>query len=127
MKVIEGLYYSKEHEWVKLDGDNAYIGITDYAQDALGDIVYVELPEVDDEILVGDALSVVESVKAASDVYMPIDGKVIEVNEALDDDVELVNNDPYNSWIAKVEILNKDQIKDLMSAEEYQEFCSKEA
>ncbi|WP_035294167.1 glycine cleavage system protein GcvH [Clostridium sp. KNHs214] len=127
MKVIEGLYYSKEHEWVKLDGDTAYIGITDYAQDALGDIVYVELPEIDDEILEGDALSVVESVKAASDVYMPIDGKVIEVNEALDDDVELVNNDPYNSWIAKVEILNKDQIKDLMSAEEYQEFCSKEA
>lgn len=127
MKVIEGLYYSKEHEWVKLDGDTAYIGITDYAQDALGDIVYVELPEIDDEILEGDALSVVESVKAASDVYMPIDGKVIEVNEALDEDVELVNNDPYNSWIAKVEILNKDQIKDLMSAEEYQEFCSKEA
>ncbi|WP_138204594.1 glycine cleavage system protein GcvH [Haloimpatiens lingqiaonensis] len=127
MKVIDGLYYSKEHEWVKLDGDTAYIGITDYAQDALGDIVYVELPEVDDEILEGDALSVVESVKAASDVYMPIDGKVIEVNEALDDEVELVNNDPFNSWIAKVEILNKDQIKDLMSAQEYQEFCSKEA
>ena len=126
MKVLEGLYYSKDHEWVRVEGNNAYIGITDYAQHALGEIVYVELPETEEEFEVGDVFSVVESVKAASDVYMPISGKVLEVNEELEDSPQLVNESPYESWIAMVEMINKNDLDELMDEVGYKEFCEKE-
>ena len=126
MEVIEGLYYSKDHEWVKVEGDKAYIGITDYAQHSLGNIVYIELPEVGAELSAGDVLGVVESVKAASDVYTPVDGKVLEVNNAIVDDPSLVNNDPYGSWMALVELKDKSQLVNLMTAEEYKKFLDEE-
>lgn len=127
MKVLKNLFYTKEHEWVKVSGGKAYIGITDFAQHSLGDIVFVELPEVDSELSEGDTFGVVESVKAASDVYMPIDGKVLEANEAVVDDPALINEDAYENWMLLVEISNKSQLDDLMTAEEYEDFCSKEA
>ncbi|ABY91549.1 glycine cleavage system H protein [Thermoanaerobacter thermohydrosulfuricus] len=126
MEVLEGLYYSKDHEWVKVEGDKAYIGITDYAQHSLGNIVYIELPEVGAELSAGDVLGVVESVKAASDVYTPVDGKVLEVNNAIVDDPSLVNNDPYGSWMALVELKDKSQLDNLMTAEEYKKFLDEE-
>ncbi len=126
MKILEGLYYSKDHEWVRVEGSNAYIGITDYAQHALGEIVYVELPETEEEFEAGDVFSVVESVKAASDVYMPISGKVLEVNEELEDSPQLVNEAPYESWIAMVEMTNKNDLDELMDEAGYKEFCEKE-
>ncbi|WP_028992093.1 glycine cleavage system protein GcvH [Thermoanaerobacter thermocopriae] len=126
MEVLEGLYYSKDHEWVKVEGDKAYIGITDYAQHSLGNIVYIELPEVGAELNAGDVLGVVESVKAASDVYTPVDGKVLEVNNAIVDDPSLVNNDPYDSWMILVELKDRSQLENLMTAEEYKKFLDEE-
>lgn len=126
MKVLEGLYYTKDHEWVKVEGNEGYIGLTDYAQDQLGDIVYVELPEVDDEFEKEEAFSAVESVKAASDVYMPVDGKILEVNEALLDEPALLNEDPYENWIVKIEILDKSQLDELMTSEEYEKYLEEE-
>lgn len=126
MKVIKDLYYSEDHEWIKVEGDEAYIGITDFAQHQLGDIVYVELPEIDDEIEKEESFSALESVKAASDSYMPVDGKVVEVNEDLLDNPELLNSDPYDSWIVKIELADKSQLDELMSSEEYEEYISKE-
>lgn len=98
MKVLKDLYYTKDHEWLRVDGDEAYIGITDFAQDSLGDIVYVELPEVDDEFNKEEAFAAVESVKAASDVYMPVDGRIVEVNEALLDEPNLLNDDRSRAY-----------------------------
>jgi glycine cleavage system H protein len=126
MKVIKDLYYSDDHEWVKLEGDEPYIDITDFAQHQLGDIVYVELPEIDDELEKEDSFSALESVKAASDAYIPVDGKVIEINEDLLDSPELLNSDPYDSWIIKVELTDKSQLDGLMSSEEYEEYIAKE-
>ncbi len=126
MKTITGLYYSNDHEWVNTEGGKAYIGITDYAQKALGDIVYVELPEVDEAFNTGDTFGVVESVKAAVDMYMPISGTILEVNEALEDAPELVNSDPYNSWIISIVISDESELLKLMSEKEYIELCSKE-
>lgn len=122
MKVLKDLYYTEDHEWLKVEGDEAYIGLSDYAQDSLGDIVYVELPEIDDEFEKEEAFSAVESVKAAADVFMPVDGKIVEVNEDLLDDPGLLNEEPYESWIAKIELTDKSQLDDLMSAEEYEKF-----
>ncbi|HHV60615.1 MAG TPA: glycine cleavage system protein GcvH [Clostridiaceae bacterium] len=126
MKVIKNLKYSKDHEWVKVEGNKAYIGITDYAQHALGDIVFVELPETDTEISGGDAFAVVESVKAAADVYSPVSGVVLEVNEELLDAPERINEDPYESWIALIELSDPDEVEELMDAVEYEKFCSEE-
>ncbi len=126
METKSGLLYSNDHEWVRVEGEKAYIGITDYAQHALGEIVYVELPTVGDELNAGDVFSVVESVKAASDSYLPISGKVLEVNEALSDSPQLINEDPYGSWITVVEIIDKATLDNLMNEQEYKEFCSKE-
>ena len=126
METKSGLFYSQDHEWVKVEGNKAYIGITDYAQHALGEIVYVELPTVGDELNAGDVFGVIESVKAASDSYLPVAGKVLEVNEALSDSPQLVNEDPYGSWIVVVEITDKADLDDLMNEQEYQEFCEKE-
>jgi glycine cleavage system H protein len=126
MKTIEGLFYSNDHEWVRVEGTKAYVGITDFAQHALGEIVYVELPEVDEEFSAGDVFSVIESVKAASDSYLPVSGKVLEVNEALEDSPQLINEDPYENWIVAVEMTDKSDLDNLMNEEEYKEFCSKE-
>ena len=124
-KVIEGLFYSESHEYVKVEGNVGYIGISDYAQHALGNVVYVDMPDVDDEIEVGEEFGAVESVKAASDLFAPVSGKVIEVNEALDDQPELINQDPYENWIIKVELSDKSQLDELMDAKAYATFCEK--
>lgn len=126
MKTIEGLYYSNDHEWVRVEGTKAYVGITDFAQHALGEIVYVELPEVDEEFSAGDVFSVIESVKAASDSYLPVSGKILEVNEELEDSPQLINEDPYENWIVLVEMTDKSDLDNLMNEEEYKEFCDKE-
>jgi glycine cleavage system H protein len=124
-KVIEGLYYSESHEYVKVEGDFGYIGITDYAQRALGNVVYVDLPEVDDEVEAGEEFGAVESVKAASDIIAPVSGTIVEVNEALDDKPELLNEDAYENWIIKVELSDKSELDNLMDAQTYSAFCEK--
>ncbi|ASG68440.1 glycine cleavage system protein H [Francisella halioticida] len=114
------LKYTKSHEWIKIDGDEVTVGITEHAQSLLGDLVYVELPEVGEELSTGDDSCVVESVKAASDVYSPLDGKIIEVNESLVDDPSQVNNAPYkDGWLFKLKIADESQLVDLLSAEAY--------
>lgn len=125
-KVIEGLYYSESHEYVKVEGDEAYVGITDYAQESLGNIVYVDMPEVDDEFAAEDDFGAVESVKAASDLVSPVSGTVVEVNEALEDQPELINQDAFGNWIMKVKLSDKSELDPLMDAKAYEEFCAKE-
>ena len=124
-KLIEGLYYSESHEYVKVDGNFGYIGITDYAQHALGNIVYVDMPEVDDDVEAGDEFGAVESVQAASDLISPVSGTVIEVNEELEDAPELINQDAFGNWIIKVELSDKSELDNLMDAKAYGEFCEK--
>ena len=124
-KVIEGLYYSESHEYVRVEGEYGYIGITDYAQNALGNVVYVDMPDVDDEVTAGEEFGAVESVKAASDLISPVSGTVVEVNEALDDQPELVNQDAYENWIIKVEMSDKAELDNRMDAKAYEEFCAK--
>jgi glycine cleavage system H protein len=123
MKIVKGLKYSNDHEWVKVEGEKAYIGITDYAQHSLGDIVFVELPEVGDEIEKEGVFGTVESVKAASDVYLPVSGKVVEVNEALVDEPELVNADAFENWMVCVELTNPAELEELMDAADYEKIC----
>ena len=122
-KVIEGLYYSESHEYVKVEGDFAYVGITDYAQHALGNVVYVDMPEVDDEVEAGEDFGAVESVKAASDLISPVTGTVVEVNEALEDKPELLNENPFENWIIKVKLSDTAEIDNLMDAQSYEDFC----
>ncbi|MBQ5548787.1 MAG: glycine cleavage system protein GcvH [Prevotella sp.] len=124
-KVLEGLYYSESHEYVKVVGDYGYIGITDYAQHALGNVVYVDMPDVDDEVTAGEEFGAVESVKAASDLISPVTGVVMEVNEALEDQPELINNDAYENWIIKVTIADASELDNLMDAKAYAAFCEK--
>ena len=124
-KVIDGLYYSESHEYVRVEGDFGYIGITDYAQHALGNVVYVDMPEVDDEVTAGEEFGAVESVKAASDLFSPVSGTVVEINEALEDQPELINQDAFENWIIKVELSDKVELDDLMDAKAYAEFCEK--
>jgi glycine cleavage system H protein len=124
-KVLEGLYYSESHEYVRVEGDFGFIGITDYAQNALGNVVYVDMPEVDDEVSAGEEFGAVESVKAASDLMSPVTGVVVEVNEALEDQPELVNQDAYENWIIKVQISDKSELDGLMDAKAYAAFCEK--
>lgn len=120
-KVVDGLYYASTHEWVKVEGDYAFIGISDYAQDSLGEIVFVELPEVDDQLDKGEEFSTIESVKAASDILSPITGTVVLVNDELEDSPELINEDPYENWIVKVEMEDKSELNALLSAKEYED------
>ena len=120
-KVIEGLYYSESHEYVRVEGEYGYVGITDYAQHALGNVVYVDMPEVDDEVEAGEDFGAVESVKAASDLYSPVSGTVVEVNEALEDAPELINQDAFANWIIKVELSDKSELDNLMDAAAYEE------
>ena len=123
-KVIEGPYYSESHEYVKVEGEYGYIGITDYAQNALGNIVYVDMPDVDDEIEAGEEFGAVESVKAASDLMSPVSGTVVEVNSELEDTPELINQDAYGNWIVKVELSDKGELDGLMDAKAYEDFCN---
>ena len=118
-KIIEGLYYAESHEYVRVEGEYGYIGITDYAQHELGNVVYVDMPGVDDEVTAGEDFGAVESVKAASDLISPVSGTVVEVNEALNDSPELVNSDPYENWIIKVQLSDAAEVENLMSADAY--------
>ena len=118
-KIIDGLYYSESHEYVKVEGDFGFIGITDYAQHELGNVVYVDMPEVDDEVTAGEEFGAVESVKAASDLLSPVSGTVVEVNEALEDEPGLINKDAFENWIIKVEMSDKSELDALMDAEAY--------
>ena len=126
MKVVSGLFYSDDHEWVRVEGDRAYVGITDFAAHQLGEVVYVELPDVDSELSKGDSFGVIESVKAASDAYSPVSGTVVEVNEALSDNPELINEDAYENWMMCVELSDKSELESLMSASAYEEFIGQE-
>jgi glycine cleavage system H protein len=126
MITVKGLYYSKDHEWVKVDGNKALIGITDFAQHALGEIVYVELPEMDTEYKAGDVFCVIESVKAAADTFTPVSGKVVEVNEELEDSPQLLNEGPFDNWIAAIEMDDPSELENLMDEEAYKVFCEKE-
>ena len=123
-KVIEGLYYSESHEFVKVEGDFGYVGITDYAQHELGNVVYVDMPEVDDEVEAGEDFGAVESVKAASDLVCPVSGTVVEVNEALEDEPGLINKDAFENWIIKVELSDKGELENLMDAAAYKAFIN---
>jgi glycine cleavage system H protein len=126
MEIREGLYYSKDHEWVRVEGSKAYIGITDYAQDSLGSIVYVEMPKEGKALSKGAVLGVVESVKAASDIYAPISGTVVEINPALTDNPELINEDPYENFIAVLSFENPDELKELLNSTQYGELTKGE-
>lgn len=122
-KVEEGLYYSTTHEWVKVEGEEALVGISDYAQHALGNIVYVDMPEEDDEIARDEEFGAVESVKAASDLVAPVSGTVLQTNTVLDDTPGLLNSDPYGSWILRVRLSDKSELDALMDAAAYSRFC----
>ena len=125
MNFPENLQYTKDHEWVRLEGDEAYIGITDFAQRELGDIVYVEIETVGQQLNAGDIFGTVEAVKTVSDLYLPVNGAVTEVNPKLNANPELVNNDPYGEgWMAKVKLSNSSDIESLMQAEAYQNMVS---
>ena len=121
-KIIDGLFYAESHEYVKIEGEFGYVGITDYAQHELGKVVYVDMPEVDDEVEAGEDFGAVESVKAASDLISPVSGTVVEINDALNDSPELINQDPYENWIIKVQLSDASETENLMDAAAYKEF-----
>ena len=125
-KIIEGLYYAESHEYVRIEGEYGYVGITDYAQDQLGNVVYVDMPEVDDEVTAGEEFGAVESVKAASDLYSPVSGVVVEVNEALDGEPGLINKDAYENWIIKVKLSDASEVENLLDAAAYEECIKNE-
>ena len=122
-KVIEGLYYSESHEYVRVEGNTGFIGITDYAQNALGNVVYVDMPEEGDEVTATEDFGAVESVKAASDLISPVSGTVLEVNEALEEQPELINQDAFANWIIKVELSDPSELENLMDAATYDAQC----
>lgn len=119
--VMEGLYYAESHEYVKVEGEFGYVGITDYAQHELGNVVYVDMPEVDDEVTAGEEFGAVESVKAASDLLSPVSGTVVEVNEELEDHPEKINEDAFGNWIIKVKLSDPSELDNLMDAKAYAE------
>ena len=126
--VPEDLHYSKDHEWVRVDGDQAIIGITDYAQNSLGDVVYVELPKAEDEFAANEAFGSVESVKAVSEVFTPIAGTIVKINESLADEPESVNSDPYGSgWMIQIKMSNPGEVDSLLTAAEYEDFTKAES
>jgi len=127
LRVRDELLYSTEHVWVKVVGDTAVIGITDHAQDALGKIVFIELPMEGDEIAAADTFGVVESAKATSDLYAPVSGTIIAVNEDLLDLPEIINKKPYESWLIKVDMGDPDELSEMLDAQAYEDFCAKEA
>ena len=125
--VPEDLHYSKDHEWVRVEGDQAIIGVTDYAQDSLGDVVYVELPKLGDKFAANESFGSVESVKAVSEVFTPVSGEVVQINEALADEPEKVNSDPYGAgWMIRVRMSSSGEVDSLLSAAEYEDFTKAE-
>lgn len=123
-KILEGLRYSESHEYVKIEGDCAVVGITDFAQEQLGNVVYVDVPEVGDEVTAGETFGAVESTKAASDLVCPVSGEVVEVNEALEDEPELVNKDAFGEgWIIKMKLANPEEVEQLLDAKGYEAAC----
>lgn len=123
-KIENDLLYTRDDEWIRVDGDEATVGVSDYAQDSLSDIVYLELPDVGDTFEEGDSFGVVESVKAAADLYMPISGEIVAVNDALLDEPEAVNEDPYGkAWMVRVKMSDKSQLDELMDADAYRVYC----
>ncbi len=122
-KIEKDCRYAESHEWVRVDGDVAVIGISDYAQHALGNIVYVDLPEVGDEFEAGDEFGAVESVKAASDLYTPVSGSVIEINEKLEDTPEAINEDAFGTWLIKIAMSDPSQVDGLLDADAYAKIC----
>lgn len=127
MREMKNLLFTNEHEWVDVQGDEAYVGLTEFASKALGDIVFVELPEVGDDFSMGDSFGVVESVKAAADMTMPIDGEVTEINTELEDEPGQINQSPLEGWFLKFKVTNKDQLDELMTPADYERFCEEEA
>lgn len=122
-KVIEGLYYSESHEYVRIEDGYGYVGITDFAQEQLGNVVYVDMPEANDIVTAGEEFGAVESVKAASDLISPVSGEVVEINEALEDQPELINQDAFGNWIMKVKLSDPSEVENLLSAQAYAEVC----
>ena len=122
-KLVEGLFYSESHEYVRIEGEYGYVGITDYAQDQLGNVVYVDMPEVGDEVSAGSEFGAVESVKAASDLISPVSDEIVEINEALEDQPELINQDAFENWIIKVKLSNPSETDALMDAQAYEKNC----
>ena len=126
--VPDNLHYSKDHEWVRVDGDTAVIGITDHGQDQLGDVVYVELPKAGEEFAANDSFGSVESVKAVSEIFTPVTGKVTETNDSLNDEPEKVNKDPYDEgWMIKMKMRNAGEVDSLLTAAEYEDFTKAES
>ncbi|MDD3276480.1 MAG: glycine cleavage system protein GcvH [Kiritimatiellales bacterium] len=127
MSVPNDLYYAKTHEWLRIDDSTATVGITDFAQNQLSDVTFVELPDVGREVEAGDEVAVVESVKAASDIYAPVAGTIVEVNGDLEDSPDMINASPYDAgWLFKIELRKEEDVDNLMSAEEYSESCDEE-
>ncbi|MDI9479773.1 MAG: glycine cleavage system protein GcvH [Syntrophomonadaceae bacterium] len=126
MKVPQELKYTNEHEWIKVEGNRAILGITDYAQHNLGDIVFVEIPELDAQVSSGDEVAVIESVKTVSSVYTPVSGTIVEINEALEENPELLNQEPYEQFIGIIEMDDPSSLDNLMTAEEYEQFCQEQ-
>lgn len=124
MNTPKDLKYTRNHEWIRVEDDRAYLGITDYAQHNLGDIVFVEIPEVDMEVVADDSIAVVESVKAVSSIFTPISGTILEANEELESSPELLNDDPYENWIGIISVDDPSELDELLTAEEYDEFCA---
>jgi glycine cleavage system H protein len=123
----DNLGYTKDHEWLRMEGDAAYVGITDFAQQALGDIVYVELPKVGDSFEISDPFGSVESVKSVNELFIPVSGEILEINEALADAPELVNNDPYrDGWMIKIKVVDTTEVDGLLSAVEYEDFVKEQ-
>ncbi len=127
MEIREGLYYSEDHEWVRVDGDKAYVGITDYAQEHLGDIVFVDLPDLDSVFEAGDVIGVIESVKAVSDMHTPVSGQVVAVNDALEETPGALNKDPYGQHIVVLTWSKRIDLDKLMDTAGYTAFCAREA
>ncbi len=125
MNIPQNLLYTKEHEWIKVDGDTAYVGITDYAQSELGDIVFVELPSENDDFEKNDVFGTIEAVKTLADLFLPVSGQIIEVNNKVEDEPELINSQPYDDgWLVKISITNADELKDILKADDYKEMIS---
>ncbi|HYE13033.1 MAG TPA: glycine cleavage system protein GcvH [Pyrinomonadaceae bacterium] len=125
--VPEGLYYSKDHEWLRVEGDTGTVGITDHAQSSLGDVVYVELPKVGETFSAHDSFGSVESVKAVSELFIPVAGEIVEVNSSLQDEPEKVNNDPYgDAWMVRIRLSNKGEVDGLLTAAEYEDYLKSE-
>ena len=127
MNIPENLKYTKNHEWIKTEGEKVIIGITDYAQQSLGDIVFIELPAINKAVSAGEAFCVIESVKAASDVYSPVSGSVIDINNVLEDSPELINENPYENWLVVVNVSTPKELDNLLDSSSYKKLCDEEA